>query len=388
MSEKRSYSKKGNPFLRGNTWTFIYYVTNADGTKTQRWKGGYKTKKEAEEDLKVYKAKSTLRQTIPVGSMLLKDYLEKWFTTHKKMIANNTINGYNVNIHNHIIPAIGNIKLKNVKPTLLEGFYADLLNEKKLSPTTIKYVHNVLKVALKDAVNDKLIDSNPCLLAKRPKCVKYKSKLLTQEEMQTLFDFIKNNRYEVEIKLAAVLGLRRGEVLGIKESDLDTTLHTLHIQRQVTIVKDTTDTNNSKNNKINGIAPLKSESSDRILFISEDVENLLLRKIEFNKAIKKQLGNAYHDEGLINCSDDGTPMSPQTLYHAFKRILKACGLPNVRFHDLRHSYATMCIDLNIPLKVISQNLGHSSTAVTDEVYADSIKAKASVADIIARNLHC
>ena len=386
MSEKRSYNKKGNPFQRGNTWTFIYYVTNSDGTRTQRWKGGYKTRQEAEADMKIYQAKITLNQTIPVGSLLLKDYLEKWFKNHKKMISTNTINGYKNNIDKHIIPAIGDVKLKNVKPTMLEGFYADLLNEKNLSPTTIKYVHNVLKVALKDAVNDKLIDSNPCLLAKRPKCVKFKSKLLTQEEMQTLFDFIKNDRYEVEIKLAAVLGLRRGEALGIKECDLNTTLHTLHIQRQVTIVKDMT--NQSKKAEVFGIAPLKSECSDRVLFISEDVENLLLRKIEFNKAMKKQLGNKYHDEGLINCNEDGTPMSPQTLYHAFKRILKACGLPNVRFHDLRHSYATMCIDLNIPLKVISQNLGHSSTAVTDAVYADSIKAKASVADIIARNLHC
>ena len=81
-------------------------------------------------------------------------------------------------------------------------------------------------------------------------------------------------------------------------------------------------------------------------------------------------------------------MSPHTLFRAFKRILKQCGLPDVRFHDLRHSYATLCIDLNIPLKVISQNLGHSSTAVTDAVYADSIKAKTTVSEIISQKLTC
>jgi site-specific recombinase, phage integrase family len=122
-----------------------------------------------------------------------------------------------------------------------------------------------------------------------------------------------------------------------------------------------------------------------VLYISKDIENLILRKRIYNNAQKEYFGKEYHDYGLICCSDNGEPMSPQTLYHAFKRIIKACGFPNdVRFHDLRHSYATLCIDLNIPIKVISQALGHSSTAITDEVYADSIEAKKNLADIISQ----
>ena len=78
MNEKRAYNKKGNPFQRGKTWTFIYYVTNLDGTRIQKWKGGYKTKKEAEEDLKIYQAKVALQQTIPVSALNLRDYLKKF----------------------------------------------------------------------------------------------------------------------------------------------------------------------------------------------------------------------------------------------------------------------------------------------------------------------
>lgn len=381
----RAYNKKGNPFQRGKTWTFIYYVQNADGTRTQKWKGGYKTKKAAESDLKIYQAKAALNQTIPEAMLTLKDYLGQWFEKHKQLLAPNTINGYAVNINNHIVPAIGNLRLKDIKPSHLEVFYANLMNEKGLSAKTVKYIHNVLKVALKSAVDNKMIEDNPCLKAKTPKIPKFKSQLLSLQQLQTLLSAIEGNRFETEIKLAAMLGLRKGEVLGIKIGDLDTEKHSLHIQRQVSIVRDNTIDTKSR---YYGIKPLKSESSDRVLFISQDIESLILRKDIYNKGRKKLLGEAYQDNGLICCNDDGTVMSPQTLYHAFKRILKECGLPDIRFHDLRHSYATLCIDLNIPLKVISQNLGHSSTAVTDAVYADSIKAKMTVSDIISKELIC
>ncbi|MCM1270244.1 MAG: site-specific integrase [Ruminococcus flavefaciens] len=378
----REYNKKGNPFKRGKTWTFIYYVTDENGKRVQKWKGGYKTKKEAEADLKIYQAKAELNQIIPTNSLTVEKYICKWFDLHKKMLEPNTINGYYTNIHKHIIPSIGKIKLKDLKPTTLEQFYISLMEEKGLSAKTVKYIHNVLKTSLKSAVDDRLLDTNVCLKAKTPKVPKFKGELLSKEQLKTLFEALNGDRYETEIKLAATLGLRRGEVLGLKFSDLNTEKHTLHIQRQVSITRDNT---KDKHESYYGLKSLKSESSNRVLYISEDIEDLILRKQIYNNAQKENLGTEYHDYGLICCSDNGEPMSPQTLYHAFKRIIKICGFPNsVRFHDLRHSYATLCIDLNVPIKVISQALGHSSTAVTDEVYADSIEAKKNLADIISQ----
>lgn len=378
----REYNKKGNPFKRGKTWTFIYYVTDENGKRVQKWKGGYKTKKEAETDLKIYQAKAELNQIIPTNSLTVEKYICKWFDLHKKMLEPNTINGYYTNIHKHIIPSIGKIKLKDLKPTILEQFYISLMEEKGLSAKTVKYIHNVLKTSLKSAVDDRLLDTNVCLKAKTPKVPKFKGELLSKEQLKTLFEALNGDRYETEIKLAATLGLRRGEVLGLKFSDLNTEKHTLHIQRQVSITRDNT---KDKHVSYYGLKSLKSESSNRVLYISEDIEDLILRKQIYNNAQKENLGTEYHDYDLICCSDNGEPMSPQTLYHAFKRIIKTCGFHNsVRFHDLRHSYATLCIDLNVPIKVISQALGHSSTAVTDEVYADSIEAKKNLADIISQ----
>jgi integrase len=107
----------------------------------------------------------------------------------------------------------------------------------------------------------------------------------------------------------------------------------------------------------------------------------------YNHQQRERLGAEYHNQGLVCCKDNGDFVNPQTLYHAFKRALKACGLPDIRFHDLRHSYAILCIDVNVPIKVLSQALGHSSTAVTDGVYADSISAKRELANLISKAIN-
>ncbi len=382
---KREYNKKGNPFLRGKTWTFIYYITDENGKRIQKWKGGYKTKKEAEESLKEYQSKITLNQYISKTSITLQDFLIQWFEHHKKFLTPATINGYHVNIHNHIIPCIGNIKLNDLKTKHIEKMYLDLQKDKQLSGKTIKYVHNVLKVALKNAKEEGLIECNWCEKAKTPKVERYKSQLLSQEQIGILFENVANTPYETPIKLATILGLRRGEVLGLKFADVDFTQHTIEIKRQVSVIRNIEEKNN---HSYYGIKSLKTECSNRKLYISKDVEDLILRQQIYNNHQKLLFGKEYCNNDLICCKDNGEVLSPQTLYHAFKRIIKACNLPDIRFHDLRHSYATLLIDLNIPIKVISQNLGHSSTAVTDIVYADSIQARQNVANIVANKIKC
>ena len=376
--------KRGNPFLRGKTWVFIYYIYDENGKRKQVWKGGYKTKEEAEADLKKYQAMAALGKIKPSSSDTLEKYLNKWFESHKKTLEPSTINGYNTNIQNHIIPALGKIKLKDLKPSKVQQFYTMLMDEKELSSTTVLYVHNVLKTALKAAVDDKLIEENVCEKVKPPKAEKYKPQLLTVEQLQTLMKHIAGNKYEIEIKLAATLGLRRGEVLGLKFSDVNFEKHTISIQRQVSTVKD--DTQDS-NGSYYGLKKLKSESSNRELYISSDIEDMIKQKREQQKLQKQALGADYIDYDLICCCDNGDILSPQTLYHAYKGILKKCSLPDARFHDLRHSYATLCIDQNVPMKVLSQSLGHSSTAVTDMVYADSISAKRELANLVSNAIN-
>lgn len=370
-----------NPFKRGNTWTFVYYTKESDGHFKQHWKGGYTTKTEAEKELRKYKAMVELGQAISPQKITISDYLDEWFGIHQKTLQPSTVNGYLNNIEKHIKPVIGKKKLKDLKPSDVQKLYI-VLEEKGLSACSIKYVHNVLNTAMKAAVYDKLIGDNPCERVKTPKIKKYHPVLLSIEQIAKLFQYLEDTKYETEIKLACLHGLRRGEVLGIKECDVDFQKHTLSIHQQVTNIR--LKTQDKTECSYYGIKSLKTEKSNRKLELSAESERLIRRRMAWNAYQRKALGDIYNDNGLLCCKEDGSILSPQTLTDGFKAALKACDLPNMRFHDLRHSYATLCIDLNVPIKVISEALGHSSTAVTAEVYADSISAKKELAEKISK----
>lgn len=184
-------SKKGNPYKRANKWEFYYYIRDENGKRIQKRKGGFETKEEAAKELEICKAKVKLGMTISVARITVADFLEQWFSQHKRTLEPNSINGYYIDINHHIIPAIGNLKLANLKPSAIEEFYYDLMEEKNLSAKTVRYVHNVLKVALNTAVDDKLIAENPCIKVKLPKSKPYKATLLSVEQIQKLFEYLK-----------------------------------------------------------------------------------------------------------------------------------------------------------------------------------------------------
>ncbi len=302
-------NKKGNPYKRANKWEFYYYIRDENGKRIQKRKGGFETKEEAAKELEICKAKVKLGMTIPVARMTVGEFLEHWFSQHKRTLEPNSINGYYININHHIIPAIGTVKLANLKPSSIQAFYYDLMEEKNLSAKTVRYVHNVLKVAMNMAVDDKLIDENPCTKVRLPKSKPYKATLLSLEQIQKLFEYLNNNRYEVEIKLDCLHGLRRGEVLGLKFSDIDFEKHTMTINRQVTIIR-TYDEQKEKETSYYGLKSLKTEKSNRVLEMSDETERLIrLKKIWYDER-KKYLADMYEDNDLICCNEDGTILSP------------------------------------------------------------------------------
>lgn len=371
-----------NPFKRGNSWTFVYYVKDEHGNRKQRWKGGYATKREAEADLKIYKARADLNEITATTReyQTIASWMQEWLDLRRPSFQPQTANEYRGVMNKHIIPNIGKVKLKDLKPSTLQRFY-NQLSSNGLKSRTINYIHTILKSVLNAAIAEGYINENVCTKVKPPKITKFKHGLLTVEQIKFLLRYLEGHKYETEIKLAIYLGLRRGEVLGIKEEDIDYTQHTLAIQRQVGITKYTKITDKTP---YHGIKCLKSESSNRVLYLSPEVEELLKRKIIYNHQQKEILREKYNDQGLICCKPNGDIISPHTITRNFHQVLSECGLPDIRFHDLRHTYATLCIDNNVPIKVISQVLGHSSIAITDIVYADSISQRQDLANIISK----
>ena len=167
------YGKRGNPFKRGKTWTIIYYpIDPKTGKKKQKWKGGFKTKKEAQEALYEINAKINSNTYIEPTKITLAEYLTKWYDTHcTPRLSSNTLRGYRVNIENHIIPNIGHIPIQQLSRGQIQKFYFDLYegdnnsndknNTTKLSARSILYIHRVLNKALKDAVRDGILIRNP-----------------------------------------------------------------------------------------------------------------------------------------------------------------------------------------------------------------------------------
>lgn len=375
---------KGNPFKRGETWTFIYYVKDEYGKRKQKWKGGYETKREAEAELKKYKAMAELGQ-ITANShdkITLEQYLWQWHNQRKQNLSPNTVIAYETNIRAHIIPYIGSVKLADLKSSTIQQLYNTLITKDALKGKTVVFIHAILTTALKAARLNGYIKEDICAKVKPPKTSKYKHHPLSLNQIRELLKCLDGEKYETEIKLAILLGLRRGEVLGLKEEDVDFESHSILIQRQVNITNDRYDADDDS--PCYGLRGLKSETSNRLLYMSDEIEEIIKKRIEYNHKQKAMLGDEYHDQGLICCKANGSLIGSDTLYRNFKKILRKYNLPDIRFHDLRHSYATLCIDSGVPLKVISQALGHSSTAITDMVYADSISQKRQLANTLSK----
>lgn len=380
-TQKTSYNKRGNPFKRGNTWTYICYpIDPKTGQPKPKWCGGFKSEKDAKTALKNAEAEICTGAYILSSNMTVGQYVEKWFSHHKKNLKPNTINGYESNIRLHITPILGAKKLCELNKFDIADFI-EKLKAKNLSPRSIQYIRDVLKMALNEAVDDGLIKKNPCLRVDIPKQKRYRSVVLDVAQAKRLLNAAIDSDVEFEVITTLSLGLRRGEVLGIEYPDFDFLNETVHIQRQVTYTHDRSTKDKDSKKTEYGLIDLKTEESNRVLNLPKSVVEAAQRRRKLILEQKLRTGSSYADKGLMCALGNGDCVSPQTLYHRFKRLLKKAELPDIRFHDLRHSCATLLLDWDVPLAVISKMLGHSTIAITADIYCDVLEKKKQVADL-------
>lgn len=341
------------------------------GEEKQKWFSGYKTKKEAQDARIEIVSKINNNNFVIPKKLTVKEYLESWFKTYvEPNLSPTTVQGYKVNIFHHMIPYIGGIQLQQLKAVNIQEMYNTLKEKgridgkKGLSSTSIRYVHRVLREALQHAVQQQLLPRNIADDITLPQAKKYKPKVYKPEEIATLLQCVKNTEYETAIHLAALLGLRRGEVLGLKWSDVDFKNKSITIQRQLLpttkgiIFKDP-----------------KTEDSIRTIALSERLVDILKKEKIKQKKQKLLLGKDYHDNDLICCKDNGEMFHPSSFSHDFAKILKQNNMEHIRFHDLRHSAATNMLNANIPIKLASNILGHSSVTITMDIYSHVINEK-------------
>lgn len=305
------------------------------------------------------------REAMQKGDILFTDFLLKWLRVAKSTVKLTTYASYEMMATRIIIPYFEtlNIKLKELTTEDIQEFYSAQLE--RVSANTVIHYHAVIHRALKYAVKIKTIQSNPAVNVERPRKEKFIGSFYDKKEINTLFDIIQGHPLEVAIKLAAFYGLRREEIIGLKWTAIDFENNTLTIQHTVT------ECNLDGKHIEVASDTAKTESSLRTMPLVTNFREMLLAKKEKQEHYRKLCGRSYCKEYLdyIFVNEMGERWKPRYLSDGFKRILEQNGLRRIRFHDLRHTCASLLLANNVPMKKIQEWLGHSDFSTTANIYA-------------------
>ncbi len=296
---------------------------------------------------------------VEASKLLFSKWLLHWLDSYKKnSVTSNTYARYYTIARKWIIPNIGGIKLQSLKSINIQQLY-NTMNASGLSGTSIKHAHIILSQSLNQAVSDKLINSNPDENTTRPKRNKPSINILSLEDENKLVAFLKNDVYGVGIKLTLNTGIRIGELLGLTWSDIDLNNNSLSINKSLGRCIEVIDNDKYISTlKMHGV---KTRASIRIIpLLDSDIEMLLLYKE------KTCVENKYN---LIFPSSNGNFMESRNYVKVFHRILKDCCISKIKFHALRHTFATRALEFNIHPKLVQEILGHSSISMTLDTYS-------------------
>ena len=295
-----------------------------------------------------------------MGKYIVGAWMDKWFKNYAKIkVRSSSHHAYQGYIDNHIKPDIGEVPLEKLTSLELQKLYKKLLNSgridrveskyqaKGLSPKTVRNIHQIIASAMKLAKEQRLIAADPTEGCALPKLEHREMKTLSVEQLTSFLREAKDSGVFEMYYVELATGLRRGELLGLKWEDIDLEKGNLRVKRQIA--------------RINGEvveAPLKTKNAYRTLPLAEDTIQVL-------KQQRKKVGSS----PWVFPSPTGGPISPDSVLHMLHRVLKRAGLPRVRFHDLRHTFAMLALQNGVDIKTVSGMLGHFSAGFTLDTYA-------------------
>jgi len=295
-------------------------------------------------------------------NMTVGEYLDSWLKgSVRGSVRQSTFDRYESAVRLHIKPALGRLKLKKLTPAHVQGFYQDRLDA-GLAPASVNKLHVILHKALSQAMEWNMIPRNVAALAKAPQPAPEEMKTLSAEETRCLLEATRGNKLEAVYVLAVHTGMRQGELLALKWQDVDLENATLSVRRTLT---------RSGGRLLLGEP--KTKKSRRIIALTEASVRALREHLDRQMEDMQRLGDLYRDQGLVFTSEVGTPINPSNLRkRSFAPLLKKSGLPRIRFHDLRHTCATLLLSRNVHPKYVQELLGHANIAITLDTYSHVI----------------
>lgn len=336
------------------SWSISIYLgkDNITNKKKYKWYTVKGTKKEAE--IFMNEKINEIQKGIFVDSknMSFEQYLNYWYEQCCiTRLSQTTYESYRRNLDKYIIPNLGNIKLDKLLPLQLQSFYNELSNE--LSNTTIVYIHRIIHSALNKAMKWDLVIRNVADNVEVPKKQKYNATVLNSEEIQKLINAIANTYIYIPVMIAIATGMRRGEILGLVWNNIDLENGNIKVIQALYPTKDGLT-----------ILPPKTKTSIRSISMPPTLIQIL-------KEYKEKQKNKSE---FVCTLEDGSIISPSSLNHKFKQILEDNNLPHIRFHDLRHSHASLLLAQGVSAKAISTRLGHSNISITMDLYSHIYEA--------------
>jgi integrase len=252
-------------------------------------------------------------------------------------------------VEKHINPELGKIRLTELRPDQVQAFYTMKVNE-GLSKATVQYIHAILHKSLKQALMWGLVSRNVTDLVERPKPEKKTFRTWTPEDIKRFLDAVSDHRFFLIYLLAINTGLRQGELLGIHKESVDLKKGVIHVRHQVSTIR----------GKGLVVTEPKTDKSRRPVTIPKST------KIYLEKHLQGR------GDGLIFTTSTGKPISPRNLLRHFKQVIEKEGLVMIRFHDLRHTHATLLLAAGVHPKVVQERLGHSQISLTLDTYSHVI----------------
>ena len=355
------------------------------------------SKREAEKELAKFVAAIDGGCTYSASKTTLNEFSKNWLETYvKPNLSPTTYQSYNEKLNMHILPYLGHMRLDKIQPFNIDKLYNKLLkkptnrkdkngNFKTLSPASVHRVHEILSSMFSSAERWNLVPYNPCTKVIKPKYRRTKMTCYDKETSKKLINKLLDSaplKYKCLVLLAMLGGFRRGEIVGLHWDNVDFKNHKITVNKNACYLG-----GQGTNEK----SP-KTESSNRTIAVPTLCFNLLKKWRAEQGEMRLALGNKWHGAENIFTTDDGKIMNPSTGPKWFTKFLKQNNFPIIRFHDLRHTFATLLISNNVDVKTVSHKLGHASATTTMNFYVHDLEStdKASaelLEDILVKNIN-
>lgn len=363
---------RGSVFKRGRTWTAQVYLGRdaATGRKRYRQIGGFGTKRAAEQALTEQLERLRVGEYVDAGATTVAGFVERWLPAVEPSLRPTTFASYRNMLGLHVVPRLGKVRLVKLTGLDLSSLYGELLASgyrkgntiRGLSPTTVKYIHQIVRKALADAVRWGLLVRNPAAQVDPPRKSDQEMATWSAPQARRFIEAVADDRLRAMWVLLCSTGMRRGEVLGLRWDDVDLDAGRIAVQRALV--------------EVSGydlrLSDPKSARARRSVRLDAHTTAALARhrRRQLEERMAHGLGSRAE---LVFTRPDGSQLQPQRVSRSFQSLARRAELPSIRLHDLRHTAATLALAAGIHPKVVSERLGHSTIQLTLDTYSHVVE---------------